>query len=100
MVLERLELVKSTKGGKLRRYYPQGVSASIRKDQCLGKTEAMVLNELISKGPMSISSLAAALGVSRQRVHYNARLLLKRRLVKCEDSVWQAESVPSDEGAF
>lgn len=100
MVLERLELVKSTKGGKLRRYYPQGVSASIRKDQYLGKTEAMVLNELISKGPMSISSLAAALGVSRQRVHYNARLLLKRGLVKCEDFVWQAESVPSDEEAF
>jgi len=97
MVLEKLELVSSAKAGKMRQYYPQGVNAPVRRDQSLGKTEAMVLNELITKGPLSTSSLAKALGISRQRVHYNARLLLRRGLAEQEGSLWKVESNPEYE---
>jgi len=57
----------------------------------------MVLNELITKGPLSTSSLAKALGISRQRVHYNARLLLRRGLAEHEGSLWKVESNPECE---
>jgi len=97
MVLEKLELVSSAKAGKMRQFYPQGVNAPVRRDQSLGKTEAMVLNELITKGPLSTSSLAKALGISRQRVHYNARLLLRRGLAEQERSLWKVESNPEYE---
>ena len=97
MVLERLELVKSIREGRTRRFFPQGVAGEIRKDQCLGKTEALVLGELIAKGPVTIRSLSQALGMSRQRVHYNVKLLHKRGLVQHEGVEWNAVSPQAEE---
>ncbi len=89
-VLQKLELVRSEKDGRERRYYLCGVTYDVRQDMWLGKTEAKVLEELVSNGPMSTSKVAERLQISRQRAHYNMRLLLKRGLAVHERPLWRA----------
>jgi predicted transcriptional regulator len=88
-VLQKLELVSSKKDGRERRYYLCGVNHRVRPDMWLGKTEAKVLEELVANGPMSTSNVAQRLQISRQRAHYNMRLLLKRGLAVYESPLWR-----------
>jgi predicted transcriptional regulator len=89
-VLQKLELVRSVKDGRERRYFLCGVNLQNKPDMWLGKTEAKVLEELLTNGPMSASNVASRLDISRQRVHYNMRLLLKRGLAVHERPLWRA----------
>lgn len=88
LVLERMELIKSIKDGRVRRFFPSGVPTSLRQGQCLGRTEAQVLQTLVERGPLTNSSLAQSLGISRQRTHYNLRLLSRRGLAVQEYGAW------------
>lgn len=97
-VLQRLELVQSEKDGRERRYFICGVTHKVRPDMWLGKTEARVLEELVAKGPVSASTVAANLEMSRQRVHYNMRLLLKHGLAVHERPLWRAVQDGADGG--
>lgn len=89
-VLQRLELVRSEKDGRERRYYVCGVNHRVRPELWLGKTEAKVLDVLVADGPMPASKVAQRLQMSRQRVHYNMRLLLKQGLAVHERPLWKA----------
>ncbi len=87
-VLERLELIRSIKDGRERRFFPVGIPAEIRLDQCLGRTESKVLQKLVEGGPKTNSRLAESLGISRQRAHYNLKLLRDRGLANLENGAW------------
>jgi predicted transcriptional regulator len=91
-VLERLELVRSVKDGRTRRFFCQGVSIESAGIQCLGRTEARVFDELNRRGPSSNSDLARELGMSRQRTHYNLKLLRGRGLIDVIGAKWRAKS--------
>ena len=95
-VLQRLELIRSEKTGSKRRYYVCGVNHQVKPDTWLGKTEAQVLEELVANGPMSISKVAEQLQISRQRAHYNMRLLLKRGMAVHERPLWRAVYATGD----
>jgi predicted transcriptional regulator len=87
-VLERLELIRSRKEGRTRRFYGQGVKIESLSTQYLGRTEARVLEEIERRGPVSNTDLARWLGMSRQRIHYNLKLLRSRGLVEMNESKW------------
>ena len=90
IVLEKLELVRSVKDGRTRRYFLQEDGGRIMKTQFLGKAESRIFRVLNEKGPMSGMEVAKELSISRQRAHYNLRHLQKRGLAKLLDSRWQA----------
>lgn len=90
MVLEKLELVRSAKDGRTRRYFLQEDGGRIMKTQFLGKVESRILRILNEKGPLSGADVAKELSVSRQRAHYNLRHLQKRGLAELLDSRWHA----------
>jgi|GEM_PF-2345239 len=89
-VLEKIEIIKSTKDGRTRRYYSTGISVQSPKATYLGLTEAKILSEIERLGPSSNTEVAGSLGMSRQRVSYNIKLLAKRGLIEEEDSRWKA----------
>jgi predicted transcriptional regulator len=88
-VLEKLELISSEKDGRSRRFYPVGVEYSRGENHFIGRTESKILEQLGKNGPLSNSAIAGFLGMSRQRTHYNLRLLQKRGLVDRLGSLWQ-----------
>ena len=90
IVLEKLELVRSVKDGRTRRYFLQEDGGRVMKTQFLGKAESRIFRVLNEKGPMSGMEVAKELSISRQRAHYNLRHLQKRGLAKLLDSRWQA----------
>lgn len=90
MVLEKLELVRSVKDGRTRRYFLQEDGGRVMKTQFLGKVESRIFRVLNEKGPLSGMGVAKELSISRQRAHYNLRHLQKRGLAKLLDSRWQA----------
>jgi len=89
-ILEKLELVSSVKQGRSRRFFPIGVAHPTDDNHFLGKTESKILEQLGEKGPLSNSAIAIFLGMSRQRTHYNLRLLEKRGLVDQLGHLWKA----------
>ena len=90
MVLEKLELVRSVKDGRTRRYFLQEDGGRIMKTQFLGKVESRIFRVLNERGPLSGIEVAKELSISRQRAHYNLRQLRKRGLAKLLDSRWRA----------
>lgn len=89
-ILEKIEIIKSEKDGRKRRYYCTGIAVQSPKATYLGLTEARVLSEIERLGLSSNSDVAGSLGMSRQRVSYNIKLLAKRGLVEEENSRWKA----------
>lgn len=89
-ILEKMNLVTSVRDGHLRRFFSVGVPELDRKNRPLGRTEAMVLGQLIGAGPQTNSRLAKSLGISRQRAHYNLKLLRERGLASSEGWTWAA----------
>jgi predicted transcriptional regulator len=90
LVLEKLELVRSVKDGRTRRYFLQEDGGRMMKTQFLGKIESRIFRVLNEKGPLSGTEVAKELSISRQRAQYNLRRLQKRGLAKLLDSRWQA----------
>jgi len=90
IVLEKLELVRSVKDGRTRRYFLQEDGGRIGKTHFLGKVESRIFRVLDEKGPLSGMEVAKELSISRQRAHYNLRHLQKRGLAKLLDFRWQA----------
>lgn len=88
-VLQKLELVTSTRDGRARRFYPIGKSAAQGDTHFLGTTESEILEQLEKNGPLSNAALAELLSMSRQRIHYNLRLLEGRGLVDREGVLWR-----------
>lgn len=95
-VLERLELISSSKQGRSRRFYPAGVECRRDEYHFIGKMESQILDQLGKNGPLSNAAVAAFLGISRQRAHYNLRLLEKRGLVGRQGLLWQARLATVD----
>jgi predicted transcriptional regulator len=89
MVLDKLEFIRSVREGRQRRFYPDGASDKLGRSHHLGLTESRIFDELTMRGPMTVSHIADALGMSRQRVHHNIRLLDKRGLAEREGSAWR-----------
>jgi predicted transcriptional regulator len=90
IVLEKLELVRSVKDGRTRRYFLQEDGGRIMKTHFLGKVESRIFRVLNEKGPSPGMEVAKELSISRQLAHYNLRHLQKRGLAKLLDSRWQA----------
>ena len=88
-VLEKLELLSSEKQGRVRRFFPVGIPCPRGEHHFLGKTESRILEQLDERGPLSNSAIAGFLGMSRQRTHYNLRLLKRRGLVDQLGSLWK-----------
>lgn len=91
-VLEQLELIKSVKETKLRRFYVTGVKVKMDSVHHIGLTEAEVLDKIDESGPIANSEIAKALGFSRQRTHYNLKLLRQRGLVENIGPMWRRVS--------
>lgn len=89
-VLEKLELISSSKQGRSRRFYQVGVEYSKGENHFIGRTESQILEQLGKNGPLCNAAIAGFLGMSRQRTHYNLRLLEKRGLVDRQGQLWQA----------
>ncbi|MCJ7490350.1 MAG: winged helix-turn-helix transcriptional regulator [Thermoplasmata archaeon] len=90
-VLEKLEFLTSKREGRVRRIYPQGTPLTGGQGHWLGKTEVAILEKLAENEPVSNIALARSLGVSRQRTHYNLKLLQKRGLVERFGKLWMAK---------
>jgi len=88
-VLEKLELISSSKEGRSRRYVPIGVILPKGENQLIGQTESKIMEQLDTKGPLSNAAIAITLGMSRQRTHYNLKLLRRRGLVDKIGKQWK-----------
>ncbi len=88
-ILVRIEIIRSDKDGRTRHYYSTGVAVENPKATYLGFTEARILDEIERLGLSSNSEVAENLGMSRQRVSYNIKLLAKRGLVEEQNSRWK-----------
>ena len=89
-VLERLDLIESTKDGRSRRYSVVGVSLKEHRVALVGRTEARILAELEGEWPLSCSEVARRLGMSRQRISHNLRLLARRGILVKDGNLWRA----------
>lgn len=96
-VLEQLELVKSVKEGKFRHWYAVGVKVIVDVEHLIGSTEAEVLSHVEKSGPTANVDIAKALGYSRQRTHYNLKLLQQRGLVEPIGRQWRTIQEGSSE---
>ncbi len=90
LVLEKLQLIDSTKEGRARRYCVKGKRSSIRWGAFLGKTEELILRALVGKGMRTNKEIAVDTGVSKQRCSYNLRLLRAKGLIENSGSGWTA----------
>jgi predicted transcriptional regulator len=88
-ILEKIEIIRSEKDGRKRRYYCTGIAVQSPTSTYLGMTEAKVLSEIERLGLSSNSEVAGRLDMSRQRVLYNIKLLAERGLIEEEDSRWK-----------
>lgn len=73
-VLERLGFVKSASKGRIKQFYPQGVSLS-KGSIILTRLQYSILDLLEAEGSLSQSDIARSLEMSRQRAHYNVKVL-------------------------
>jgi predicted transcriptional regulator len=96
-VLEKVGLIKSAKDGRTRRHFAGDAVGRIKPDSFLGKTESMVLSKLRSVGSVSTTKVAEALGMSRQRAHYNLRRLMRRGLVESTPMGWRVVELGKEE---
>ncbi|MCK4445402.1 MAG: helix-turn-helix domain-containing protein [Thermoplasmata archaeon] len=83
-VLERLGFVRSVSKGRMKQFYPQGVSLS-KGSLILTRLQYSMLDLLEAEGPLSQSEIAKSLEMSRQRSHYNVKVLRSLELVQRTD---------------
>jgi predicted transcriptional regulator len=80
-VLERLGFVRTVRQGGFRLLYPKGIPFS-NGSLILSSLQYAILDYLKAKGSMSQSDIARHLKISRQRVHYNVKMLRSLSLVQ------------------
>jgi len=80
-VLERLGFVRSERQGKLKRIYPAGPTART-PSVILSPLQYGILDFLHSAGPTTQAELARRLGISKQRAHYNLKVLRNLELLE------------------
>ncbi len=88
--LERHRLVTSRREGRFRRYYPGDAAVPPVSPSPLSVVAQRILDELERSGETAFTEMADRLGVSKQRLSYNVKVLRARGLV---------ELVPSGDGA-
>ena len=71
-VLERAGFVRSVRQGRIRRIYSAGPSARLGSN-VVSHLQVTILDLFHAKGPMTQAEAARALGMTRQRVHYNVK---------------------------
>jgi len=102
-VLERLGFVRSVRQRGLRQLYPKGAPFS-KGSIILSRLQYMILDLLNAEGQASQADIARGLGISRQRVHYNVKVLRSLSLIQprkdgsVELSVYGAGTVEEGEG--
>lgn len=79
-VLERLGFVKSVREGRLRQLYLTGQPVT-GKRLVLSRLQYAILDLLKAEGPMSQAEIAKHFEASRQRVHYNVKVLRELELI-------------------
>lgn len=80
-VLERLGFVRSVSKGRMKQFYPQGVSLS-KGSLILTRLQYSILDLLEAEGPLSQSEIAKSMEMSRQRSHYNVKVLRSLELIQ------------------
>ncbi|UCG70325.1 MAG: winged helix-turn-helix transcriptional regulator [Thermoplasmata archaeon] len=80
-VLERLGFVRSQREGRVRLLYPKGVPFS-NGSLILSHLQFAILDILNAEGSMSQSDIARHFRISRQRAHYNVKMLRSLSLVQ------------------
>jgi DNA-binding MarR family transcriptional regulator len=105
-VLERLGFVRSVSKGRMKQFYPQGVSLS-KGSLILTRLQYSILDLLEAEGALSQSDIARSLEMSRQRAHYNVKVLRSLDLIeqtsdKKEKLSFRGEEIIADgeEGLF
>ncbi len=83
-VLERLGFVRSVSKGRMKQFYPQGVSLS-KGSLILTRLQYSILDLLEAEGPLTQSEIAKSLEMSRQRSHYNVKVLRSLELIQTND---------------
>ncbi len=79
-VLERLGFIKSVREGRVRMLYLSGTPVT-GKRLVLSRLQYAILDLLKAEGAMSQSEMAKHFEASRQRVHYNVKVLRELELV-------------------
>ena len=79
-VLERLGFIKSVREGRVRMLYLSGAPVT-GKRLVLSRLQYAILDVLRADGPMTQSEIAKQFETSRQRVHYNVKVLRELELV-------------------
>jgi len=79
-VLERTGFVRSVRDGRHRILYPDG--APVQHGLLLSRLQLTILDTLHAHGGMTQADLGRRLGISRQRLHYNVKMLRKNVLVE------------------
>ena len=97
-ILEKVGMIKSVKDGRSRRHFADDAVGRIRPESFLGKAQSMVLSKLRSVGSVSTTKVAEALGMSRQRAHYNLKRLMRRGLVESTSMGWRVVELGNEEG--
>lgn len=80
-VLERLGFIRSVSKGRIKQFYPQGVSLS-KGSLILTRLQYSILDVLEAEGPLSQADIARSLEMSRQRAHYNVKVLRSLELIE------------------
>jgi predicted transcriptional regulator len=84
-VLERLGFVRSVSKGRMKQFYPQGVSLS-KGSLILTRLQYSILDLLEAEGPLTQSEIAISLEMSRQRSHYNVKVLRSLGLIQTNEN--------------
>ncbi|MEE9489801.1 MAG: helix-turn-helix domain-containing protein [Thermoplasmata archaeon] len=79
-VLERLGFIKSVREGRVRMLYLSGAPVT-GKRLVLSRLQYAILDVLRADGPMTQSEIAKQFETSRQRVHYNVKVLRELELI-------------------
>lgn len=83
-VLERLGFVRSVRKGRVRQLYLRGMPVS-KGSLVLSRLQYAILDLLKAKGPMTQVEIARHFKISRQRAHYNVKVLRSLSLLAMEN---------------
>ena len=81
-ILERESIIKSTKDGIFKRFYPMNVK--ITPDMVHMSKQELILNTIIENPGVTRKELANKVGLSRQVVNYHSKGLIQSGLVRSE----------------
>ncbi|MFQ5910033.1 MAG: helix-turn-helix domain-containing protein [Thermoplasmata archaeon] len=83
-VLERLAFIRSVRKGRLRQLYLRGSPVS-KGSLVLSRLQYAILDLLKAEGPMTQTEMAKHFKISRQRAHYNVKVLRSMSLLAIEN---------------